>query len=343
MYVVFTIFVVTNQNNHIMKRALLCSLAILAFVNLSQAQITTSHAKQKPVEATKVPFDSTKNWLGNENVTSYIGQLLYVNGKSEKLSEYGYSNFKNEKEPSKWDDRWGQPAKSSHYNTKYEDLYGKYFLVVDVQPDSKQKSDYFKENAWWFKLQNRDNPDEVVWFEYDGKFELEFPFITVSYFNFIKNSIVGDKYVFKYSIDEGKFSTFLDSEDFYTGDTISQTKDDRWECIDITIEDKYFNLVAVLKNQRGNVSIMDVKYLLPADGTKHAFKESIYKALVNKYGAGNMDTVRQSKIKVGMPKALLLLSWGEPDDINRSSHGPDQWVYGYQYVYLQNGIITAWN
>jgi len=55
---------------------------------------------------------------------------------------------------------------------------------------------------------------------------------------------------------------------------------------------------------------------------------------------------KNEKIQIGMPEKYLILSWGEPDDINESvgiwgTH--KQYVYGSgQYVYVENGFITSW-
>ena len=42
---------------------------------------------------------------------------------------------------------------------------------------------------------------------------------------------------------------------------------------------------------------------------------------------------------------MALESWGQPDDINRSvgSWGVhEQWVYGDEYLYFENGKLTSW-
>ena len=42
---------------------------------------------------------------------------------------------------------------------------------------------------------------------------------------------------------------------------------------------------------------------------------------------------------------MVRASWGKPDDINRSV-GPwgvhEQWVYGYKYLYFEDGSLTSW-
>lgn len=51
----------------------------------------------------------------------------------------------------------------------------------------------------------------------------------------------------------------------------------------------------------------------------------------------------QKKILVGMTSEEAIRSWGRPIKINRSSHGPDQWVYGYTYLYIEDGCVVSWN
>lgn len=56
-------------------------------------------------------------------------------------------------------------------------------------------------------------------------------------------------------------------------------------------------------------------------------------------------TITQQKIKLGMTPEQTRLSWGEPDDINRTvgSFGTyEQWVYAGNYVYFENGKLTGW-
>jgi len=58
------------------------------------------------------------------------------------------------------------------------------------------------------------------------------------------------------------------------------------------------------------------------------------------------NDVKEEKIRLGMPEKMLIMAWGEPDDINESvgiwgTH--KQYVYGSgQYVYVENGFITSW-
>ncbi|MCK9570390.1 tetratricopeptide repeat protein [Candidatus Pacearchaeota archaeon] len=50
-------------------------------------------------------------------------------------------------------------------------------------------------------------------------------------------------------------------------------------------------------------------------------------------------------IIMGMTAEQVKASWGNPDQINRdvSKYGEsEQWVYGDQYIYLENGIVDYW-
>jgi len=62
-----------------------------------------------------------------------------------------------------------------------------------------------------------------------------------------------------------------------------------------------------------------------------------------------LDSVYERKVFIGMPKAFVLLSWGVPDDINRTMNengSSEQWVYRHgrfdgQYVYIDGDKVTT--
>ena len=59
----------------------------------------------------------------------------------------------------------------------------------------------------------------------------------------------------------------------------------------------------------------------------------------------SIDGIADGIIFIGMKREHLLMSWGEPNDINQTvgSWGThEQFVYGSQYVYVENGVITSW-
>jgi len=55
-------------------------------------------------------------------------------------------------------------------------------------------------------------------------------------------------------------------------------------------------------------------------------------------------TVSNRHIYIGMDKDMVREAWGRPEDINRTTNAystHEQWVYGYNYVYFEDGICTA--
>lgn len=54
--------------------------------------------------------------------------------------------------------------------------------------------------------------------------------------------------------------------------------------------------------------------------------------------------IKDQKVVLGMTAKQVELSWGKPEDVNRSvgSWGVhEQWVYGRQYLYLENGKVSS--
>ena len=57
------------------------------------------------------------------------------------------------------------------------------------------------------------------------------------------------------------------------------------------------------------------------------------------------EIITQEKVRIGMSKEACILSWGEPEDINKTSGSwgvHEQWVYGsHSYLYFTNGRLTS--
>jgi len=67
--------------------------------------------------------------------------------------------------------------------------------------------------------------------------------------------------------------------------------------------------------------------------------------IIDTYGNEIAQKIFAHKIWIGMTKEMMKLSWGVPDDINRTvtaNSTSEQWIYGNQYVYVDDGIVTAW-
>lgn len=316
-----------------MKRTTLLLLFMVSITNNNFAQISTMKVAEKSVEK-DVPFDSTKNFLGDKNVYSYIGQELFVMPKAESLQRYGYSDFHSidyDVETEGSSEKLYGTTKKYEYNSPYESLANKTFIVDDVLPIKKS----YLSDKFVFVLSEKGNESNKCKYIYSPMYEHSFPFVTMSYYNYLLNHTKEKKYVIGKNI--------YHSLDIHTGDSIVNTKDySFWTVQGLTIEEKYCSLVALLSN--GNqTTYCSANDLVKQSVKKRVFEEKEWNDLVKKYGQTWMDLVMAGKIKVGMPVVLVYMSWGSPERINRSSYGSDQWVYDGQYLYIENDKVVSWN
>ena len=337
-----------NQENDNMRKAILITIYLFVLTITTTAQIKVLHRAEEVTGSEQIPsYDYSKNFLGSSNVRSYIGQILFVKERPENVRGYGYANFRKEKESGPIDKkaRYGKAAPKNNFNSKYEDLVGKYFIVIDVQPDSRQHISTY-EHIWWFLLENKDKPSDKVWYEYNERFSRTYPFITMSHYDYV-NTLDGIRFIAPYKIESDGTITcaYLSDIDLITGKKINFSKDDIWTSQGATLEDKEYELVFLVQNQRGETSAFctnDYSEKGPIDGKMQMVTETYYNELVAKYGEENIDKARRSVVTIGMPEDCVILSWGYPDEINKSASG-DQWVYDNQCVYITNGIVTFWN
>ena len=102
---------------------------------------------------------------------------------------------------------------------------------------------------------------------------------------------------------------------------------------DLTKDSVYHKILATKK---------PIKFI---DNTQIAEDKAELAVMTKKYGASWATLIVAEKIKIGMTKAMVKDSWGEPEDINRTvgSWGVhEQWVYGSNYLYFENGKLTSW-
>ena len=304
------------------------TITILTLVLLSQlsfAQITTTKVAEKKEEISTEPYDSLQNFLGKD-VYKYIGQDFYLKGKSEISRKHGYRNFVIDYKGSVYDKKNKYKCCDS-YGSKYDDLAGKYFKVVAVHKHPKaEESKYVYGRKFYLELIEKENGDKV-YFEYDAQLEISFPFIVVGFFEKVKNIVVGQKFVFS--------NRFLESStDIQTGDSITNTSNQRWECTDLTIEENNYTLSLVVKNYGQSTMI---SYVV---GFSIAYTEKEANTYEQKFGKTNWLKILDRKVEIGFTEEMVLLSGGKPKEINRASYG-DQWVYDGQYLYFENEKLKS--
>jgi hypothetical protein len=76
-----------------------------------------------------------------------------------------------------------------------------------------------------------------------------------------------------------------------------------------------------------------------------AYEQLTPKNEIGKFSKRIQRLIKDGKIFIGMTKEQVVLSWGEPDDINKSV-GPwgvhEQWVYNSSYLYFENERLTSY-
>jgi hypothetical protein len=323
---------------------ILNSFSIAGFTQIS----TTVTATSKIESNTSVPYDSMINDLG-QNLYQYIGQEFYLNQRPESFRKYGYSNFLVDYEKSPYEK--GNVYKSvDGFNSKYESIAGKYFKVIDVIKPEIQKSqfgsiEYFlkleekssKDIAFYKYLLRNTEPIEIDWAANLGKGIPIFPFIVTGYFEKHKNINVGQEYFFSDKTINGLL-------DISTGKQIIVKTGEKWTCVDLTIDGKDFVLSIVAKNQNGEKILIPYSSVRGKWSVGRTYTISQKAKYESQFGAEKFNKILKGDVVIGMTKEMCKLSWGEPKSINETTtagKNSEQWVYEQNYLYFDNGTLTA--
>lgn len=320
-----------------MKSTLLILILILLH-NTSFSQITTKSVKNKKEIISTEPYDSTQNFVGKD-VYKYIGQNLYLNGKSETLRKYGYDGFSldftkptfnNESNIYKCCDRFG---------SKYDELAGKYFTVLSYSKHPQKDEDEDLYGKKFFLELEENKSKDIVYYEYDSSFESIFPFIVVGYFEKASIKYMGTEYVLR---GRNWFESKPEMYDILTGVAVDYSAGTIWKCVDFTIEERYYSLSLIIENSNGEQLAYSLDYLLK--GNRWVYPKQDSDKYQEVFGKENWDIILAGKVKIGMTKDMCIQSWGAPDEINQTTmkgESSEQWVYERNYLYFDNGILTA--
>jgi len=329
----------------------LIKILFLLISILTYGQIKTTKVIPKEDLNTSKPYDSLSNFLG-EDVYKYIGQELYLKGTYESSRHYGYRDFKTTTNDesnllvksisSNTKVNFGENVykccnEKGSYNSKYEDLAEKYFEVLDVTEkihESSALGRYHEKNYYYLKLKEKSSGD-ILYYEYNSKYKHSFPFVVVGFYEKLKKNYIGKKFVFA--------KNNLKSIDLNTGKPIVSQLGDKWECIDITVDENTYELSLVLKDKLGQKLVWEYNYFFP-EKLYYFFTAEEAEKYGRKFGIENWKTILQGNVKIGMTKEMCKLSWGEPNDINTtitSSRKSEQWVYASNYLYFTSGILTT--
>src|SRR6185369_12095506 len=103
-----------------------------------------------------------------ENVQMLLGQDLYLNGKAESLRPYGYRDFSIDYKESTTANRKNIYKANDKFASKYEEMQGKYFTVLDIYKHPKAAdNEYLYSKKSYLKLKEKESGD-IVYYEYDS-------------------------------------------------------------------------------------------------------------------------------------------------------------------------------
>jgi len=316
-------------------------LPFLILSNIIYGQIKTTKVLTKVEQVDKTPYDSTKNFLVEEP-QKYIGQELYLKGMAESLRKYGYSGFVLDYKEPMFSNKKNIYKCCESYNSIYSELAEKYFTVLEVikhpKGDSGNSSDeYLYGKKWFLKLKEKESGD-TVYFEYDSQYEHSFPFIVVGFYDKLKKNCQGKKFVL------GKSSTdfYAEEIDINTGQKVIFNPGEKWECIDISVEEKYYYLSLLLKDKLGQTITINYEQIIGDNKFHDIFTSTENDTYEKKFGKMNWTKILNNEVVIGFTEEMVILSWGKPEKINKASYG-DQWVYDEKYLYFEFGKLKSFN
>lgn len=293
------------------------------FIAATNAQIRIIENKEKKVNIST--YDSLTNF--KKNPSEYIGQRLYLKPRSESLRKYGFDKFYPRKENKIW--------KTYSYFT-HDSIAGKTFDVLGVVKIDEKAT--YSETCLILK---EPKTNDTIYFEFDPIYEHSFPFIVEGYHKKLLSKFKGVKYVSRYKnlndYDSGKQAIDIN------GELVNNSVGSVWTIDDFIVEDKYYNLEALLVNSSGQ----KVLHSINAFENNHNYwfvPLSLCNKIKNKYGSNLYQTALDGSVKVGMTKELCEFAWGKPDDVNKTTGGStrEQWVYkSGSYLYFTNGKLTS--
>lgn len=304
-------------------------LVIVLTLENSYSQIGTVKIADPAIED---KYDSTKNFL-KDKPDFYAGAILYLPGLAKTLRGLGYRDFKTRANVDSPKGAYKCCSKESEFNSNYDSLAGTNFKVLEVA--KKKEIGGIDMGVYIFKLQNlKDN--SKAYFRYDVKYEFSFPFIDMRYFEKVKANSIGKIFIVKEnSFDIGNKITDVENN------AIDSVWKYEWTCVDVAVEEKYFTLSLVLKNNLGKKMVFEVEDLNDEQFIIPFEKANQYKTKFKEF----WSKVLQNKVALGMNEEMVRLAWGEPEHINRtvvSGAVSNQWIYkSGEFAYFTNGKVTA--
>uniref|UniRef100_UPI00404B60C4 hypothetical protein n=1 Tax=Gelidibacter sp. TaxID=2018083 RepID=UPI00404B60C4 len=273
---------------------------------------------------TNAQINITKSELKTDDT---LDKLKYLENKEVFIIQPNYMDF--------YDN-----YKNQEYSEKKLSKDGEYFNITKVFKYECETSDcvgsytdIYNRGNYIIQLIRKTDSDTLYLKE---RFIEMSKFTVVEDFNNFKKEYSGKKYVTR-----GVNNMYSGIKDISTNEKIELIAGDVWEVIDYTLDldETVYNKRFILQNGNTKISVA-VDYIL--DKSQFFSIEESEKHL-KRYGASNWNIILKRQVIIGFTKEMCKLSWGEPVDINTSSHSPEQWVYNGDYLYFEGDKLVAFN
>jgi hypothetical protein len=282
---------------------------------MTLSQISTREvAAPKKVEKT-IKFDSTSFY--DYHTMAYIGQKIQVKPSLSSSESHRFINLSGTEE----------------FDIK--PYYNKFLIVTGVSDFNYRKFydlNYFDSPA--LILSDIETKTPICLLAHNSMESTYHPIIPISFYNYLLSDFLNKRvYVCPFCIRE---------HDVNTGEKIPNIESQKWTCIDIQFRKRSYgeghDLVLFIQSEEGYTSDIEANYLdrmWHSEGRKRIFSNKEWIKYGKKYGYDTMRNVLRGKIQIGMPRELLYMAWGFPDEINQLSSDVFQLVYYDQYVYIK--------
>ena len=233
-------------------RIIIHLLTLLAISGV-YGQITTTKVRKPLSElanSKSAKYDSLRNYLGID-VAQYVGQQFYLRPRPEILRQYGYENFYTTPNDENTLNHQNVYKCCQSNNSIYDELAGKYFNVIEVIRHPNADDDDLKYGSIYFIKLKEKKSGAICFYRYNSKHmdeTFEFPITVVGYFEKCKKRYIGKKYQTKGLNWLSEKNPMIDIE---TGKEVSIAIEKIWKCVNVTIEDKYFELSLILQSSTG--------------------------------------------------------------------------------------------
>ena len=325
------------------------SIFTLTFSVTVCGQISTTKVAttpDRPVNSTKT-YDSLTNYLAKD-VYLYIGQTLYLKRIHQGRREREYFMLDKNKEfydntNREYNCIEKQLSYKTECKTNFDEIEHKYFKVFGVWRHPKW-NEYPNEGRYYLGLIRQDNND-TCYYLYEATSSLySFPFLVTGYFEKQKR-----KFLRKQFVVQGKslLPLLLNDrfKDIETGAPISLNPGEDWKCVDFTLNDATEETILVVQNQNGkNMAVRYSDDVLYNDVDEIFMTKAEADKIIRKYGLSVWKNILAGKVFVGWTKEMCELSWGRPNDINKTitKYGAtEQWVYSGNYLYFTGNKLTT--